>query len=236
MREVGLKCIGFVGIPKVRIITIKVCDEKLPSWTDEAPLPHPLLQVINNLAALRKEVDKDSTLSSSLPTTPRRKISTQEDLTSVQSAAYKLWDDIYQPLSDRLIGILGTSHPDLPVFIIDGEYGPLFSPPYTFKANEKEPIWEVGRIRTSLVAISALRAQGGVGPQVTSHIWGLIKAGTSIQQGAENEGGLKWLCGEGGAEWVVKSVNELSQVVESGAQETLVEEVTSGAGGRESKL
>lgn len=44
MREVGLKCIGFVGIPKV----------------------------INQLAALRKAVDEDHDLVGALPKEPRR--------------------------------------------------------------------------------------------------------------------------------------------------------------------
>lgn len=195
MREVGLKCIGFVGIPKV----------------------------INNLAALRKAVDEDSELSQALPTEPRRRLE-GSDIPSVKKAAYNLWDDIYQPHSDKLIGILGQSHPDLPVFILDGEYGPLFSPPHTFRAGASEPSWEVGRLRTSLVAIAALRAQGGVGPQVTSHVWGLIKAGPSIPAGCENEEGLKWLTTEQGAEWVVKAVNGLSEVVEghAGAEEEAV--------------
>lgn len=185
MREVGLKCIGFVGIPKV----------------------------INNLAALRKAVDEDKELASALPTAPRRKI-VESDLANVHRAAYSLWDDIYQPHSEKLLKSLGHSHPDLPVFILEGEYGPLFSPPHKFRLSEKEPEWEVGRLRTSLVAISALRAQGGVGPQVTSHVWGLMKAEPSVPVGHANEKGLRWLTSEEGALWVVEAVNELSQVVE----------------------
>lgn len=183
-------------------------------------------QVINNLAALRKAVDEDKELSSALPTKPRRKL-VQADLANVHKAAYSLWDDIYQPHSDKLIKILGHSHPDLPVFILEGEYGPLFSPPHTFRPSEKEPDWEVGRLRTSLVAIAALRAQGGVGPQVTSHVWGLMKAESSVQSGSENERGLRWLTSEEGALWVVEAVNGLSQVVEG--SETRED-------GRESKL
>lgn len=44
MRETGLKCIGFIGIPKV----------------------------INNLAAVRKAVEEDQELVKALPTEPRR--------------------------------------------------------------------------------------------------------------------------------------------------------------------
>lgn len=136
----------------------------------------------------------------------------------VHKAAYSLWDDIYTPHSDKLLKILGTSHPDLPVFIVESEYGPLFSSPASFalpsdpEAAKKEPSWDVNRLRTSLVAISALRAQGGVGPQVTSHVWGLLKAKDSIQPNDASKQGLEWLTTEEGALWVVRTVDGVSRV------------------------
>ncbi|EPQ28106.1 uncharacterized protein PFL1_04433 [Pseudozyma flocculosa PF-1] len=195
MREIGLKCIGFIGIPKV----------------------------INNLAALRKAVDQDPELAQALPTETRRHI-TPDRLPAVHKAAYGLWDDIYTPHSEKLLKILGTSHPDLPVFIVESEYGPLFAPPATYSLPsdpahlKQEPEWEVNRLRTSLVAISALRAQGGVGPQVTSHVWGLMKAAESISPADANKRGLEWLATEEGALWVVKTVDSLCQAIE-GAEE-----------------
>ncbi|PWN52183.1 hypothetical protein IE53DRAFT_392133 [Violaceomyces palustris] len=187
MREVGLKCIGFIGIPKV----------------------------INNLAALRAVVDEDQELASALPREPRRQISPERN-PRVNEAAYALWDDIYTPHSSKLLKILGKSHPDLPIFIVESEYGPLFSSPSSFslpndpKHLSTEPSWEVNRLRTSLVAIAALRAQGGVGPQVTSHVWGLMKARDSIQPHDPNKKGLEWLTSEEGAIWVVKAVDGVS--------------------------
>ncbi|EST07823.1 hypothetical protein PSEUBRA_002939 [Kalmanozyma brasiliensis GHG001] len=195
MRETGLKCIGFIGIPKV----------------------------INNLAALRKAVEADADLVKSLPTQPRRQIK-GERLESVHKAAYALWDDIYTPHSEKLLKILGTSHPDLPVFIVESEYGPLFSSPASFALSsdpeemKKEPEWDVNRLRTSLVAISALRAQGGVGPQVTSHVWGLMKAKDSIKPDDASKRGLEWLTTEEGALWVVRTVDGICEAVE-GAEE-----------------
>ncbi|KAN0064028.1 hypothetical protein ACQY0O_003634 [Thecaphora frezii] len=195
MREVGLKCIGFIGIPKV----------------------------INNLAALRKAVEEDADLVKALPTETRRHI-TPDRLPSVHKAAYSLWDDIYTPHSSKLLKILGASHPDLPVFIVESEYGPLFAPPSTYSLPgdpphlADHPAWEVNRLRTSLVAIAALRAQGGVGPQVTSHVWGLLKAKDSIADKEPNRKGLEWLATEEGALWVVKAVDGLCQAIE-GAEE-----------------
>ncbi|PWN44045.1 hypothetical protein IE81DRAFT_333897 [Ceraceosorus guamensis] len=216
MRETGLKCIGFIGIPKV----------------------------INNLAALRAAVEEDKELVQALPTEPRRKI-TPELLPRVEEAANALWDNIYTPHSSKLLKILGRSHPDLPVFIVDGEYGPLFSPPHTFAAPNPppslasseeppalEPVWEVGRLRTSLVAVASLRAQGGVGPQVTSHVWGLLKAASSLKNAEtqldNEEIGKRWLTTEEGALWVVRTVDGICEAVE-GAE---VAETAS----RESKL
>ncbi|SNX82981.1 related to conserved mitochondrial protein [Melanopsichium pennsylvanicum] len=205
MRETGLKCIGFIGIPKV----------------------------INNLAALRKAVEADEELVKNLPTKARRQIKSDK-IELVHKAAYSLWDDIYTPHSEKLLKILGKSHPDLPIFIVESEYGPLFSSPASFalpsepESAKQEPSWDVNRLRTSLVAISALRAQGGVGPQVTSHVWGLLKARDSIRSDDVKKQGLEWLTTEEGALWVVRTVDGICEAVE-GAEEF-------EAQGNESKL
>lgn len=144
----------------------------------------------------------------------------------VHKAAYDLWDDIYTPHSQKLLKILGTSHPDLPVFIVESEYGPLFSSPASFalpsdsESLKIEPTWDVNRLRTSLVAISALRAQGGVGPQVTSHIWGLLKAKDSIKAEDVSKKGLEWLTTEEGALWVVRTVDGVSIHMSSRTRQT----------------
>lgn len=193
--------------------------------------------MINNLAALRGAVDEDKELASALPKEPRRYVDspllpaqvrflslttlfffvlfffanshlTPEMLGDVHRAANELWDDIYNPHSAKLLQILGRSHPDLPVFIVEGEYGPLFSnPPFSPTEGTEEPIWSVNRLRTSLVAVSSLRAQGGVAPQVTSHIWGLLKAVDSIRPGEVDEQGKRWLTTQEGAAWVIRIVD-----------------------------
>ena len=55
---------------------------------------------------------------------------------------------------------------------MNSEYGLLFSDP----PREEAPGQKIGRIATSVIAVACLRAQTGVGPQVTSHIFGLRKA------------------------------------------------------------
>lgn len=66
------------------------------------------------------------------------------------------------------------------------------------------------------MAIACLRAQGGVGPQVTSHVFGLRKAGEK-GSGAELEEkveGGEWLTTEDGAKWVIEQVDALVQLVQ----------------------
>lgn len=87
---------------------------------------------------------------------------------------------------------------------------------------------KVGRVLTSVVAVSCLRAQGGVEPQVASHIFGLRNSGDA-GSGAELEEvveGGEWLTSNEGAEWVLERVDEIVRVVMGDA--------VSFAGGRES--
>ena len=63
-----------------------------------------------------------------------------------------------------------------------------------------------------LMAIVCLRAQTGVGPQVTSHVFGLRKAvddGTWEAEEAMPEQGTKWLASDAGSEWILKTVDEI---------------------------
>lgn len=130
-----------------------------------------------------------------------------EQYDKAQAAGRALWDSIYQPKSQRLEEVLTRSHPDLGHFILQQEYGPLFSPPSSYlHEHAPAPAWEIGRVRTSLVAISALRAQGGVGPQVTSHVWGLLKARSATESGNT---GLEFLTTQQGAQWTIETVDEV---------------------------
>lgn len=69
---------------------------------------------------------------------------------------------------------------------------------------------------TSVIAIAALRAQTGVGPQVTSHVFGLKK---SLLEGGGGDGrklqGQEWLTSDDGVQWVIESVDDLSIVLRS---------------------
>lgn len=176
-----------------------------------------LTQTINNLAALRAEVDTDEELAAAMPKEARRYVVTPDpsDIRAdmwhrVTQAGNQLWDDMYSKQAQKLRHILAHSHPDLGLYIIQNEYGPLFAPPPAYHEGMAEPAWEINRLRMSLVAIASLHAQGGVAPQVTSHIYGLLRARDRMAhvQGPEAQG-LDFLTTEVGAQWVIEIINEV---------------------------
>ncbi|CAI9634310.1 hypothetical protein GT037_011126 [Alternaria burnsii] len=187
MREIGLKCIGFNGIPRT----------------------------INMLNAFRAELP--SSVASSLNTKPTR-FPDPSNIEHINKRGRALWDAIYRPLETKLEHKLGDAHPDLPVFIINNEYGGLFTDPPRREGAT------VGRITTSLIAITCLRAQQGVGPQVLSHVFGLRKAwedGTWKQEPeAGQEEGIKWLVSDEGCTWILEKVDELVEALGGGQGST----------------
>jgi len=176
MREVGLKCIGFNGIPRT----------------------------INMLGAFRSHLP--SSVTSHLAQDPSR-MPDPEQLQETLRRGRSLWDSIYRGVSDKLLSKLAESHPDLPVHILTSHYGPLFSDP-----DQRPGGVRVGRLLTSLVAIACLRAQTGVGPQVTSHVFGLRKAmddGTWEAPEAMPAEGAEWLAGDEGNRWILETVDRI---------------------------
>jgi hypothetical protein len=63
--------------------------------------------------------------------------------------------------------------------------------------------------------MACLRAEGRVGPQLTSHTFGLLKA--RYLEGKSEED--TWLSSDEGAEWVIRTVDEILDVVSSEAEE-----------------
>ncbi|RHZ63223.1 uncharacterized protein CDV56_106343 [Aspergillus thermomutatus] len=183
MREVGLKCISFNGIPRT----------------------------INCLNAFKASLPES--VSKKLSRTPTR-APDPGNISDIGNRGRALWDSIYRPFETKLVNKLADSHPDLPVHILNSHYGALLSDPAgrTTGAN-------AGRIVTSIVAISCLRAQSGVGPQVTSHVFGLRKA---IEDGTwahdvETEQGARWLASDEGNTWILASVDDIVQSISEGA-------------------
>ncbi|KAL9084006.1 MAG: hypothetical protein Q9165_008282 [Trypethelium subeluteriae] len=197
MREIGLKCISFNGVPRT----------------------------INMLNAFRASLPSD--VASSLSTTPTR-APTTENITSIRERGRQLWDSIYRPYETKLVDKLAEAHPDLPVHILNSEYGSLLSDPPRSTGST------VGRITTSIVAVACLRAQSGVGPQVTSHIFGLRKAAEdgTWKDDVESEEAVRWLASDEGNTWILEKIDEIIDTIGEGMGATFAP----GTKKRESKL
>ncbi|TVY82490.1 Dol-P-Man:Man(5)GlcNAc(2)-PP-Dol alpha-1,3-mannosyltransferase [Lachnellula suecica] len=185
MREVGLKCIGFNGVPRT----------------------------INCLGAFRAGLPSE--IVSSLSTKPTRQ-SSPANISSILSRGAGLWKSIYHPFDQKLFSKLAESHPDLPVFIVNHEYGALFADP---EQRGLVTGGKVGRVLTSIVAVAGLRSQTGVGPQVTSHVFGLRKAYEDGSYKAEGESpveGGEWLASDEGNIWLLESVDSIVEALSEG--------------------
>lgn len=112
----------------------------------------------------------------------------------------------------------------LPAFIIQC-YGSVLSPlPGDVKTYEDTSTGpddldqgNLSRALGSVVGIATLRAEGGVGPQLTSHTFGLLKARSSCENQNEED---KWLSSDEGTEWVLRTVDHiLDGILASDGQE-----------------
>lgn len=202
MREVGLKCISFNGIPR----SINCLN------AFKASLPDPVAQRLSARAPSRAP--------------------TPANITDIAARGRALWDSIYRPHENKLYDKLADAHPDLPVHILNANYGALLADPEP-SAGAPGPgtAASVGRLKTSIVAVACLRAQSGVGPQVTSHVFGLRKA---VEDGSwagdgESEAAARWLAGEDGNAWILGCVDAIVAEIGEGLG-------SSFAPGREAKL
>lgn len=170
MREAGVKCGVFVGVPKT----------------------------INGLAGLYQALEDD--VKAALPKdNPRNQAST----TTNQENGLKLFKSVYDPHTEKLLAKLQSYHPDFAGWIVEHEYGALLSnvPGHN----------HLSRTLTSAVAVASLRASRGVGPQLVSHVYGLLKArGFDLESETDDD---RWLASEQGAEWVIALADAISDVV-----------------------
>ncbi|EAU84256.2 hypothetical protein CC1G_01252 [Coprinopsis cinerea okayama7 len=184
MRESALKSVIFVGVPRV----------------------------IQSLAALHEALDDE--VKQALRTSSRRTAS-MENIDSILSQGRALWDSVYTPHADKLHAKLGSYHPDFIAFIIQC-YGSVLSPLAggTKSYADRSGLGDsdqgnLSRALGSVVGMATLRAEGGVGPQLVSHTFGLLKARNTPGQSAEDQ----WLSSDEGAEWVLRTVDEILEGV-----------------------
>jgi hypothetical protein len=74
----------------------------------------------------------------------------------------------------------------------------------------------ISRTLTSVVGSACLRAEGRVGPQLVSHVFGLLKArdADAPESGfGEASDEDRWLSSDEGAEWVVRTTDIIADAV-----------------------
>lgn len=97
--------------------------------------------------------------------------------------------------------------------ILEQEYGAILSDPPGFQSAGR-----VGRTLTSVLGVACLRTSSGVGSQLTSHVYGLLKARYSEE--FDDDGvSDKWLTTEEGATWVIETVDKLCDTFGSNVQD-----------------
>ncbi|KAK3305701.1 uncharacterized protein B0T15DRAFT_416456 [Chaetomium strumarium] len=213
IREIGLKCISFNGIPRT----------------------------INCLGAFKAGLDPS--LASQLTTTPSRHLtpdniaSVTEHGRDLWASIYTPFDEkleakLADSHPDLPVHILGCHYGPL-----------LADPPArNAQRRQGSGLGAVGRNLTSVVAVACLRAQTGVGPQVLSHVFGLRKGVeqglhreefVGVEDGEAEAEGVERLAGDEGCEWLLRSVDAIAEAVGSSYARWDGE---GGKGGRESKL
>lgn len=193
IREVGLKCIAFNGIPRT-INCLTAFHGSLPPQTQEGLRTVP-----------RRTV------------TPGNLLSVQRRGRQLWDSVYapldrRLLHKLARAHPDLPVHILGSHYGPLLADPLSGEGGESLSDEKSGGAGGK-----VGRVLTSIVAIACLRAQTGVAPQVISHVLGLRK---SLQDGtweddrrAVSSDGIQWLASDEGNEWILRSVDRITEAL-----------------------
>ncbi|KAI0092787.1 hypothetical protein BDY19DRAFT_883335 [Irpex rosettiformis] len=158
-------------------------------------------RVILSSAGLGEVMEDD--VKASLRTESKR-IATPENINEILDRGKNLWQSIYTPHDVKLYNKLGGYHPDFIQFIIQA-YGTVLAP---LPGGDSEQ-GNLSRALGSVVGTACLRAEGRVGPQLISHVFGLLKARDVPGLSSEDY----WLASDEGTEWVVRTVDSILDVV-----------------------
>lgn len=115
------------------------------------------------------------------------------------------------PLTAHLGRLINADHFPDKAFIIQA-YGSVLSP---LPGGDSEQ-GNLSRALGSVVGTACLRAEGRVGPQLVSHVFGLLKA-RDVEGLSEED---YWLASDEGTEWVIRTVDAILDVVHSETEES----------------
>ena len=199
MREVGLKCISFNGIPR-SINCLGAFYTDLPTT------------VSSELSTTPTRALTDSTLAARL----RRGIALWKSIyrpfdTKLTAKLAQSHPDLPVHIHEGHYATLLSNPPPPPASNTPSSA--------TSSSPTDQPGQRVGRILTSLVGIACLRAQTGVGPQVLSHVFGLRKAyedGSAEADGEPPVEGGPWLATDEGSVWLLQTVDRIVDAIGGG--------------------
>ncbi len=190
IREVGLKCIGFNGIPRT----------------------------INVLGAFRASPVLPPDVVARLATAPTRTPSAA-DLPETTARGLRLWRSVYAGVDEKLLAKLAESHPDLPVHILGSHYGPLFTDPPGHAAGGLATVGRALTSLVAIACLRAQTGVGpqvvshifGLRKAIADGTWAQEYAGDAAQGGAEPAAvrGVPWLATEEGSAWLLRSIDEI---------------------------
>jgi len=185
-----------------------------PLWTIFEGGFDRIFQVILSFTAFNEALDPD--VRTALRSQSRRD-ATSENIESTVQRGKALWRSIYTPHAVKLHDKLGSYHPDFISFIIQS-YGTVLAPmpgglrSFSDTSSIGDPDQgNLSRAMGSVVGIACLRAEERVVPQLTSHVFGLLKARDVEGKSAEDA----WLASDEGTEWVIRTVDDIVDVVKS---------------------
>ncbi|EJD01035.1 uncharacterized protein FOMMEDRAFT_169239 [Fomitiporia mediterranea MF3/22] len=160
-------------------------------------------RTILSLAAMTEAFGDE--VRSGLRREPRRSVNST-NVDEFLKRGQTLWNNIYDPHAEKLYNKLGSYHPDFITFIIQS-YGCVLAP-FDYPAPKSEEQGNLTRALGSVVGIACLRAEMHVGPQLISHVFGLLKARSEPELSDED----KWLSSDEGTEWVLRTVDQIYDV------------------------
>ncbi|THH33736.1 hypothetical protein EUX98_g415 [Antrodiella citrinella] len=134
-----------------------------------------------------------------------KRVPTAQTVDEILTRGRTLWQTIYTPHDEKLYNKLGDYHPDFIEFIIQA-YGGVLAP-QPGGASEQG---NLSRAMGSVVGTACLRAETHVGPQLISHVFGLLKA--RDVEGLSKED--YWLSSDEGTEWVIRTIDKILDIVQ----------------------
>ncbi|KAK3388738.1 hypothetical protein B0T20DRAFT_101638 [Sordaria brevicollis] len=188
IREIGLKCISFNGIPRT----------------------------INSLNTFRAHLSSSShpaSLSASLSTTPTRQ-TTPQNISAVHARGRQLWESVYTPLDAKLEAKLAEAHPDLPVHILGSHYGPLLSDPE--ERNGLGTVGRTLTSVVAIACLRAQTGVGPQVLSHVFGLRKAVEQGAhteEFKQKGEEAEGMERLASDEGCEWILKSVDAISEAM-----------------------